>query len=128
MNEYSPYKSLKLEDVIESNPPTFNTSGVIIDAIAQMNQSDDRGSRRYSYVLILEQSKLFGIITEPDIVRLTAAGANLATTKIDSVMTTKLITLNKSELIISRNLKNISTHNCLIFAIYGSISSDIFIL
>lgn len=99
MNEYSSYRSLKPEDVIESNPPTFNASGFVIDAIAQMNQSDVRGSRRYSYVLILEQSKLVGIITEPDIVKLTAAGADLATTKIREVMTTELITLSKSELL-----------------------------
>lgn len=80
------YQSLKLEDVIETNPPTFCASGKILDAIAQMAQENDRGNRRFSYILILKKSRLVGIITEPDIVRLIAAKVNLSNTKIEEVV------------------------------------------
>ena len=107
----SQYHSLKLEDVIESNPPTYNSSGGVMEAIAQMNQHGEKGSRRYSYVLIVEKSKLVGIITEPDIVRLTAIGANLAQTKIKDVMTTKLITINRSDLLDIHEMMSIMRQN-----------------
>ena len=107
----SKYQSLKLEDVIEPNPPTYHSSGGVMEAIAQMNQHGEGGYRRYSYVLIVEESKLVGIITEPDIVRLTAAGANLAQTKIKDVMTTKLITLNRSDLLDIHEIMSIVRQN-----------------
>ena len=69
-----------------------------MEAIAQMNQNHAQAARRFSYVLILDGLKLVGILTEPDIVRLTAAAVNLAETKIKEVMTTELITLEKSKI------------------------------
>ena len=107
----SQYSSLKLEDVIEPNPPTYYASGIVMEAIAQMNQHQERGFRRYSYVLIVEESKLVGIITEADIVRLTAAGTNLAQTKIKDVMTTKLITFNRSDLLDIHEMMSIMRQN-----------------
>ncbi|MGD1918025.1 MAG: CBS domain-containing protein [Pleurocapsa sp.] len=68
MNLKFQYQSLKPADVIEPNPPTFHSSGGVMEAIAQMNRNNTQDSRRYSYVLILEESKLVGILTEPDIV------------------------------------------------------------
>ncbi|MEM9508153.1 MAG: EAL domain-containing protein [Cyanobacteria bacterium P01_E01_bin.35] len=99
MDNRTQYQSLKPEDVIEPNPPTLHSSGSVMEAIAQMNQNDGQTLRRFSYVLILEGLKLVGILTEPDIVRLTAARVNLAETTIAQVMTTKLITLKKSDLL-----------------------------
>ena len=105
------YQSLKLEDVIDPNPPTYHSSGGVMEAIAQMNQRNVRGSRRYSYVLIVEKLKLVGIITEPDIVRLTAAGIDLSQTKIKDVMTTALITLNRSDLLDVHEMMTIMRQN-----------------
>ena len=97
MNTHSPSRSLKPEDVIEPNPPTFHSDGKVIEAIAHMNQNVSWASRRFSYVLILEESKLVGILTESDIVRLTATGIDLAAVTVDRVMTTKPIALKKSD-------------------------------
>ncbi|HHP7230351.1 MAG TPA: EAL domain-containing protein [Xenococcaceae cyanobacterium] len=106
MSVNSNYQSLQLEDVIEANPPTVDSQVVVLEAIAQMNQQNNQASRSYSYVLIVEDAKLVGILTEPDIVRLTATGINLATTKIETVMTTKLITFKKSDFL---NIQTILT-------------------
>lgn len=107
----SQYQSFKLEDVIEPNPPTYHSSGGVMEAVVKMNQHGKGGSRRYGYVLIVEESKLVGIITESDIVRLTAAGANLAQTQIKDVMTTKLITLNRSDLLDIHEMMSIMRQN-----------------
>lgn len=91
------YQCLNLDDVIEYNPPTCDSSKGVMEAIVQMNHYDGQHTRRFSYVLVLKKSQLVGILTEPDIVKLTAAGINLAETRIDKVMTTNLITLKESD-------------------------------
>jgi PAS domain S-box-containing protein len=48
----------------------------------------------YNYVLVVEKSKPIGILTEHDVVRLTASGINLANVKIMEVMTQPIITLS----------------------------------
>ena len=97
VNLSSQYQSLNPDDVIEYNPPTCDSSEGVMEAIAQMNQNNGQHSRRFSYVLVLKKSKLVGILTEPDIVKLTAAGINLAETRIDRVMTTNPVTLKQSD-------------------------------
>ena len=106
------YQSLKPEDVIETNPPTFQASGKVIEAISSMNQTNTKGvGRRFSYILILEETTLVGILTESDIVRLTAAEIDLTQTKIDQVMTTRLITLKKSDFLdITTMIKMMRNH------------------
>lgn len=105
------YQSLKPEDVIETDPPTCCASGTVIKAISQMDYKDGQGSRRSSYILILSESKLVGILTEPDIVRLTATNIDLSKTKIDEVMTTEVITLKKSEFIDINTIMMIMRHH-----------------
>lgn len=54
------------------------------------------GEARAGYVLVVERSQLVGMFTERDVVRLTAAGMNLASVKIREVMTSPVITLELS--------------------------------
>lgn len=97
MNNNYHYQLLKPEDVIEADPLTVSPHVQVMEAITCMNHQNRENVRRYSYILIVEEARLVGILTEPDIVRLTAAGIDLAQTRIDEVMTTKLITLKQSE-------------------------------
>lgn len=55
------------------------------------------GETRSSCVLIMEGSRLLGIFTERDLVRLTATGITLAEVKISEVMTPSVITLKQSQ-------------------------------
>ena len=97
MNKNYHYQLLKPEDVIEGDPPTVSPHVQVMEAITSMNHQNREKARRYSYILIVEEGRLVGILTEPDIVKLTAAGIDLAKTRIDEVMTKTLITLKKSE-------------------------------
>ncbi|MFE1746221.1 CBS domain-containing protein [Coleofasciculus sp. H7-2] len=54
------------------------------------------GEARAGYVLVVERRQLVGMFTERDVVRLTAAGMNLASVKIREVMTSPVITLELS--------------------------------
>lgn len=99
MNPKFSDQALKLEDVIEVAPPIVDSQIGVIEAVTRMNQKAPNQSTylRYSYVLVVEKSKLVGIITESDIVKLTSAEINLVETKVGAVMTKKLITFKKSE-------------------------------
>ena len=97
INDYPSYRFLQLEDVIEVNPFTVDFQMTVIDVMARMNQTDNKNLRYSSYVLVLERSKLVGILTERDIVRLTATEIDLAVVTVGEVMTTKLITFKKSD-------------------------------
>ncbi len=111
MDANSHYQSLKPKEVIDTNPPTVDPNARVMEALAGMNQTDSQAFRRYSYILIVEKSKLVGILTEPDIVRLTAAGVNLAATKVCKVMTTQLITLKKSDFLDIQTMLTILRQN-----------------
>lgn len=111
MNHNYHYQLLKPEDVIEVDPPTVAPHVGVMEAITHMNHQDRENFRRYSYVLIVEKARLVGILTEPDIVRLTAAGIDLVQTRIDEVMTTKLITLKKSEFLDTYTILTILRQN-----------------
>ena len=97
INDYPSYRFLQLEDVIEVNPFTVDFQMTVIDVMARMNQTDNKNLRYSSYVLVLERSKLVGILTERDIVRLTATEIDLAAVTVGEVMTKKLITFKKSD-------------------------------
>jgi two-component system, NtrC family, sensor kinase len=67
---------------------------------AKLEPTDDSGLqnlRRASCALVMEGSRLVGIFTERDIVRLTAAGMNLKELQVASVMTYPVITLTRSD-------------------------------
>ena len=97
MNRYTAnYSPFDLTELIEGNFPVVDRHMKVIEAIASMRQSNDQSQSNYNYILVVEESKLVGILTERDIVKLTAAEINLAQTTVEKVMTTKLITIKKS--------------------------------
>lgn len=80
-----------LEQAIECEPLIINGNTLAIDAIAAMSKA------RISYILIVEQEELVGILTERDIVKLTAKEIPLENVYISEVMTRDLITLSIAE-------------------------------
>ncbi|MEQ8998332.1 MAG: PAS domain S-box protein [Coleofasciculus sp. B1-GNL1-01] len=97
---------------IDTQPITVVPDTPVIDAIARMSQrrstcslpcfnvapeANPINERRASCVLVLEKTRLVGILTERDIVRLVAQGMNLAGVNVAEVMTRRLITLKASE-------------------------------
>ena len=88
----------QLETMIEANPPTVAPEMLVIDVLAQINHQTSK-SQIYSYVLITDELRqLRGILTERDIVRLTATQQDLAAIKVREVMSSKVVTLKKSAL------------------------------
>ncbi len=112
MKEHSPnYKSLNLEELIEVNPPIVDCLIKVKEAITRISLKNSEGSLRYNYILVVKESKLVGILTETDIVRLTAANIDLNQVSIEALMTTKLITLKKSDFANVSNLVSILRNN-----------------
>ena len=111
ISNISPYQPIQLENVMEVNPPTVNSQMVVRDMLARMNQNHCENSYRYSYALVTEKSRLIGILTERDIVKLTAAEIDLAATTVEQVMTTKLITFKKVDFINIHSLLAILREN-----------------
>ena len=88
----------QLETIIEANPPTVAPEMLVIDVLAQINRHSSK-SQIYSYVLITDELRqLRGILTERDIVRLTATQQDLAAITVREVMSSKVVTLKKSAL------------------------------
>lgn len=94
-----------LEELIELNPLTISPETLVIDAISKMNRSRQSGIShnssenhfvRSSYILISEKSRLLGVLTERDIVKLSATSICLKTVKVSEVMTKNVVTLKKS--------------------------------
>jgi CBS domain-containing protein len=102
-----------LYQVIDRYPLTINRDSHVVDAIVMMNQQQShpleivygaeslpRNKERKktsSYVLVVEERRLLGIFTLKDVLRLTASGSDLFSTKITEVMTQELITLKESD-------------------------------
>lgn len=95
----------KLEEIIESNLLTTSHETLVIDAITQMHRSkkssrpnaQNEGCSRSSYILIVEQFKLTGVLTERDIVKLSATESDLQKVTVGEVMTRNVITLKKTD-------------------------------
>jgi|GEM_PF-906498 len=97
----------QLEEFIEPNPLTVSPETPVIDAITWMNQpripspsldeAENQVTSRSSYLLVLEQSCLMGVLTERDIVKLSASSIDLNALTVGEVMTRNLITLKKSD-------------------------------
>ncbi|MBE9045224.1 EAL domain-containing protein [Pleurocapsales cyanobacterium LEGE 10410] len=95
----------KLEEFIETNLITISPEILVIDAIARMNQprqsdyhhsTEEQGFTRSSYLLVLSQSQLVGVLTERDIVKLSAVATDLTEVTVQEVMTKNVITFSKS--------------------------------
>ncbi|MGK7874502.1 MAG: CBS domain-containing protein [Xenococcaceae cyanobacterium] len=101
-----------LEEAIDRHPLIVTPDTLLVDAIALMSQTVGRScslpslnstseeirrsEARSSCVLVMEESKLLGIFTERDIVRLTADGLNFEGVKIGNVMAQPVITLTEA--------------------------------
>lgn len=89
----------QLETIIETNPPTVAPEMLVIDVLEYISQHETSGSASYNYVLVTDElNKLIGILTERDIVRLTATQQDLATITVGEVMSRDVITLKKTNL------------------------------
>ncbi len=95
----------QLEEIIESNPLTTCSATLVVDALAQMNREpksatfdhQNGGFSRSSYILILKQSQLIGVLTEQDIVKLSATRIDLKQMTVGEVMTKDVITLKQND-------------------------------
>jgi PAS domain S-box-containing protein len=87
---------------LDRYPPQVTPATPLLEAIALMSQGgvSATGQRlqRTSYVLVTESEQLVGIVTERDIVRLTAQGLAFAGVSVAAVMTQHLITLQERDL------------------------------
>jgi PAS domain S-box-containing protein len=110
MSMNQPINLPALEQVIDRTPLTIEPDATALLAITAMHQPPANQAalaaieslvtpsqfHTYSYVLILEQSQPIGILTEYDIVRLTALGTNFAAVQVSAVMTQPIITLHQT--------------------------------
>lgn len=101
------YGVLALESVMDRSPTIVFPDLSLVDALWKMqgghhpsmqaDQADQliflSGNHLSSYVLVVEHGKPLGIVTEHDVVRLSASGFNLAKSRVREVMTQNLQTL-----------------------------------
>ena len=86
-------------DAVDAAVLTIAADASVVEAIAAMSGlAGPVGQPRTSYVLILSQGYPIGILTERDIVRLTATGANLSDVSEQRVMTSPVHVLKESAL------------------------------
>jgi PAS domain S-box-containing protein len=98
-----------LEQVIDRDPLTVKSEATALLAITFMHKPNGNQDSptaielpitakhsyqdSYNYILVIEESKPIGILTEHDVVRLTVSGINLANVKVSEVMTQPIVTL-----------------------------------
>jgi PAS domain S-box-containing protein len=101
-----------LEQVIDDAPLVIEPNATALLAITFMNQpKGDKANltdgssattsahplrNSYDYILVVDNAKPIGILTEHDLVRLTASGIDLANVKIMEVMTQPIVTLSRA--------------------------------
>ncbi len=102
--------SLELKTAIVQNPLVVSPDTIVIDAIVQMSgvrsrdnalrtadgQSDDLQEVRSSCVVVVEDDRVVGILTERDVVRLSAQQQPLDRLVMRQVMTHPVVTLHES--------------------------------
>ncbi len=86
-----------LDRIIDYAPLIIAPEATAIAAITLMNQPWGNHRNGSSYVLVVEASQPIGILTAPDVVRLTAAGLDLARINVTTVMTQPVITLSQAQ-------------------------------
>ena len=104
---------LELQSAIIRDPLVLSADATVMDAIALMssgrsqcdaeNHSDNHQQQfqqdaRSSCVLVLEDEKLIGVITERDVVRLSAQQQNLNRLLVHEVMAHPVVTMRESDL------------------------------
>ncbi|MBH8562911.1 PAS domain S-box protein [Nostoc sp. CENA67] len=101
-----------LYDVIDYSPLTICPNSYVVDAVILMSQqrtdtlsmasfssslvSSRWNQQQTSYILVVEAGHLLGILTNTDIVRITASGRDLSQIKIADVMTQPVVSLVQS--------------------------------
>ena len=80
----------KVEEVMTKNPITIDSGRLLVDA-ARLMEEKDIGS-----VIVVENGKCVGLITERDFVRLAAAGIDMRATSIREKMTKPVISCQPS--------------------------------
>ncbi|KYC39171.1 hypothetical protein WA1_30935 [Scytonema hofmannii PCC 7110] len=95
MHALAQYISLPcLDCVIYPSPPTITGEGTLLDAVALMRQS----RLQPGFVLVLDEMRVVGLLTEQDIVQIAFSEVNFKEIKIFEVMATSVITLKRSEI------------------------------
>ena len=99
--------SLKLEAITDPYPLTVTPDTLLIQLVNLMHQQRAEASEvlaatgvpeaRASCVLVREGTKVIGLFTERDLVKLAVQGVNLEAVTIAEVMTQQPITLKKSD-------------------------------
>jgi PAS domain S-box-containing protein len=84
--------TIRLEELIDPSVVTIAPDAFVLDAIALLHQS------QASCILVVKDSRLVGIFTPQDVVRLVAERTNLSEVKIECVMTRSFKTLKLQEL------------------------------
>ncbi|WP_413161064.1 PAS domain S-box protein [Capilliphycus salinus ALCB114379] len=107
-----PIYSINLEEILERRPLLVAPDTSVLEVLAQMNQSaeGDRNinpstssetsfgaGRTRSYALVTEKDRLVGILTERDLVRLTASRKSLSQAPVAEVMTPQVRVLSEAE-------------------------------
>lgn len=82
---------LKLEQIIEPNPIIVTPTTLLSVAIAAMNNA------KANYALVVDQRKVVGLFTAEELVKLVATKIDLSTTKISSVVTQPVKTMERSQ-------------------------------
>ncbi|MEO1592206.1 MAG: CBS domain-containing protein [Cyanobacteria bacterium J06632_22] len=88
-----------VNDAVDPDVLSVSADASIADVIAAMSgQAGEARRRRTSYALVLSQCYPIGILTERDIVRLTATCANISDLSVQRVMTSPVHVLKQSAL------------------------------
>ncbi|AFY78727.1 diguanylate cyclase (GGDEF) domain-containing protein [Pleurocapsa sp. PCC 7327] len=81
-----------VEAIVQSSPLTLSPSTSVTEAIAAMNEA------RTSCVLVVDNQKLVGILTERDVVKVISSGRSLEKLTLADLMTQTVISLKSSEI------------------------------
>lgn len=82
---------LKLEQIIEPNPIIVTPTTLLSAVIATMNNA------KANYALVVDQRKVVGLFTAEELVKLIATKIDFSTTKISSVVTQPVKTMERSQ-------------------------------
>jgi PAS domain S-box-containing protein len=91
----SPFASISLESILDSNLFKVAPQTTVVDVIDLMNLDD--GSNSTSCVLVCEQRQLIGLLTAADLLKFVAQSISLETLTTADVMNRCFITLNQSD-------------------------------
>ncbi|NKB17903.1 MAG: CBS domain-containing protein [Pseudanabaena sp. CRU_2_10] len=102
-----------LDRIIDRSPLTISPHSLVIDAIALMSQVNGSNCElpnpnlplnsnffspiKTSYVLVVEGTKLLGILTERDLVKLAAVGMEFSGVKVAEVVAQPTISIRESD-------------------------------